>query len=186
MNEFEDIEQLLKPQCEFKASDTLKQEVLEKAREEVRPHRIIKMWPWLAAACVVGFIIMILMPPKTAVENPAEGNQLVAKAETTKVETPKAVEAQQSEPTPEPTNISTETPQPSKAASTPRKSRQVTKEKSVEAPQEEPVQMSEETRMELLLASLNKDVPKMEDIDTAEEIRQMRMRGERLTSMCNF
>jgi len=186
MNEFEDIEQLLKPQCEFKASDTLKQEVLEKAREEVRPHRIVKMWPWLAAACVVGFIVMVLMPPETATENPAEGNQLVAKAETLKVETPKVVVEQQAEPTPEPTNISVETPQPSKVASTPRKPRQVAKEKSVEAPQEEPVQMSEETRMELLLASLNKDVPKMEDIDTAEEIRQMRMRGERLTSMCNF
>ena len=31
----EDIEQLLKPQCEFKASDTLKEEVLAQAREEV-------------------------------------------------------------------------------------------------------------------------------------------------------
>ena len=186
MNEFEDIEQLLKPQCEFKASDTLKQEVLEKAREEVRPRRIVKMWPWLAAACIAGFIIMLLMPPKAATENPAEGNQLVAKVETLKVETPKAAEDQQAEPTPEPTNVSVETSQPSKAASPRRKPRQVMKEKPVEAPQEEPVQMSEETRMELLLASLNKDVPKMEDIDTAEEIRQMRMRGERLTSMCNF
>lgn len=186
MNEFEDIEQLLKPQCEFKASDTLKQEVLEKAREEVRPHRIVKMWPWLAAACVVGFIIMVLMPPKTAVDNPAEGKQLVAKAEMPKAGTPEVVKEPQAEPTPEPTSISTETPQPSKVASTPRKPRQIAKEKPVEAPQEEPVQMSEETRMELLLASLNKDVPKMEDIDTAEEIRQMRMRGERLTSMCNF
>ena len=186
MNEFEDIEQLLKPQCEFKASDTLKQEVLEKAREEVRPHRIVKMWPWLAAACIAGFIIMVLMPPKTAVDNPAEGNQLVAKAETLKVETPEAVKDQQAEPMPEPENVSVETSVPSKAVSTPRRPRQIAKEKPVEAPQEEPVQMSEETRMELLLASLNKDVPKMEDIDTAEEIRQMRMRGERLIGMCNF
>ncbi|MBO4811810.1 MAG: hypothetical protein J5552_09665 [Prevotella sp.] len=37
MNEFEDIEQLLKPQCEFKASDTLKHEVMEKARQELPP-----------------------------------------------------------------------------------------------------------------------------------------------------
>ena len=186
MNEFEDIEQLLKPQCEFKASDTLKQEVLEKAREELRPHRIVKMWPWLAAACVVGFIIMFLMPPKTAVDNPAEGNQLVAKVDTTKVEKSEVAEEQQAEPTPELENVSVETPPPSKAASTPRKPRQIAKEKPTEAPQEEPVQMSEETRMELLLASLNKDVPKMEDISTEEEIRQMRMRGERLIGMCNF
>ena len=30
---------------------------------------------------------------------------------------------------------------------------------------------------------LNKDVPQMEEIDTEEEIRQIRMRGERLISM---
>ena len=186
MNEFEDIEQLLKPQCDFKASDTLKQEVLEKAREEVRPHRIVKMWPWLAAACVAGFIIMLLMPPRTTTENLAEGNQLVAKAETLKVETPKATEDQQAASTPEPADVSVETPQPSKAVSTTRRPRRVVKKEPVEEPQEEPVQMSEETRMELLLASLNKDMPKMEDISTEEEIRQIRMRGERLTSLCNL
>ena len=61
MNEFEDIEQLLKPQCEFKASETLKQQVMEKAREEIHPRRTIKLWPWLAAACVVGFMFLLLM-----------------------------------------------------------------------------------------------------------------------------
>jgi len=181
MNEFEDIEQLLKPQCEFKASDTLKQEVLEKAREEIHPRRIVKLWPWLAAACVAGFIIMLLMPPKTTTENPAEGNQLVAKVKTQKV-----AEGQQVDPMPEPDSISVETPIPSKAASVPQRPRRVVKKEPVEEPQEEPVQMSEETRMELLLATLNKDVPQMEDISTEEEIRQIRMRGERLTSMCNF
>lgn len=182
MNEFEDIEQLLKPQCDFKASDTLKQEVLEKAREEVRPHRIVRMWPWLAAACVAGFIIMLLMPPRTTTEKLAEGQQLVAE----KVETPKAAEDQQAEPTPEPENVSVETPVPSKAASTPQRPRRVVKKEPVEEPQEEPVQMSEETRIQLLLATLNKDVPQMEDISTEEEIRQIRMRGERLTSLCNL
>ena len=185
-NEFEDIEQMLKPQCEFMASDALKQEVMERAREEVRPHRTIKLWPWLAAACVAGFIIMVLMPPKSSTENPAEGNLLVAKVETTKVETTKAVEEKQVDSTPEPENVSVETPVPSKATPTAKRPRRVIKKEPVEEPQEEPVQMSEETRIQLLLASLNKDVPKMEDIDTEEEIRQMRMRGERLTSMCNF
>ncbi len=65
MNEFEDIEQLLKPQCEFKASDTLKQEVIEKARQEIKPRRIVKMWPWLAAACVAGFMLLLFAPPET-------------------------------------------------------------------------------------------------------------------------
>ena len=63
--EFEDIEQLLKPQCEFKASETLKQEVIEKARQEIKPRRIIKMWPWLAAACVAGFMWILFAPPET-------------------------------------------------------------------------------------------------------------------------
>ena len=65
MNEFEDIEQLLKPQCEFKASDTLKQEVMEKARQEAKPRRIVRMWPWLAAACVAGFMLLLFAPPET-------------------------------------------------------------------------------------------------------------------------
>ena len=63
--EFEDIEQLLKPQCEFKASDALKQEVMEKARQEVKPRRIVKIWPWLAAACVAGFMWLLFTPPET-------------------------------------------------------------------------------------------------------------------------
>ena len=171
MNEFEDIEQLLKPQCEFKASETLKQEVMEKAHEEIRPRRTIKLRPWLAAACVIGFIVMYLMPPKSAVENSMEGKPLVAE----KVEKPKtAEETKQVTSTPEPMK-SVETPKPPRA----KKPRLKVKE----APVEEPVEMSEETRMELLLASLSDDEPQMEDINTKEEIRQIRMRGERLISM---
>ena len=170
MNEFEDIEQLRKPQCEFKASETLKQEVMQKAREEVRPRRTVRLWPWLAAACVVGFMMMLLMPPKSA----TDGEQPVAK-----VETPKPAETKQAEPAPEPATVKVETPQQPKAQKPRRK---VSRAKQPE-PQEESVQMSEETRMELLLASLNKDEPQMEEIDTEEEIRQIRMRGERLISM---
>lgn len=170
MNEFEDIEQLLKPQCEFKASETLKQEVMQKAREEIRPRRTIKLWPWLAAACVVGFMFLLLMPPKSA----TDGEQPVAK-----VETPKAPETKQAETTPEPATVKVETPQQPKA----QKPRRKVGRAELSEPQEEPVEMSEETRMELLLASLNEDEPQMEDISTEEEIRQMRMRGERLVNI---
>ena len=170
MNEFEDIEQLLKPQCEFKASETLKQEVMQKAREEVSPRRTVRLWPWLAAACVVGFMMMLLMPPKSA----TDGEQPVAK-----IETAKAPEPKQAETTPEPTTVKVEAPQQPKA----QKPRRKVSRAEQSEPQEEPVQMSEETRMELLLASLNKDEPQLEDIDTEEEIRQIRMRGERLISM---
>ncbi len=73
MNEFndiEDIEQLLKPQCEFHASDTLKDEVIAKAKEiaetGTRPRRV-SIFAWLAAACVAGIIGLFLMPPEQSV-----------------------------------------------------------------------------------------------------------------------
>ena len=71
MNDFEDIEQLLKPQCEFKASDTLKQKVMEMASQEIKPRRIVKMWPWLAAACVAGFMWILFAPPETTQKDEA-------------------------------------------------------------------------------------------------------------------
>ena len=73
--EFEDIEQLLKPQCEFKASDALKQEVMEKARQEAKPRRIVKMWPWLAAACVAGFMLLLFVPPKAQNDEALQAQQ---------------------------------------------------------------------------------------------------------------
>ena len=50
---------------------------------------------------------------------------------------------------------------------------------------EETVQMSEETRMELLLAmsNQNNELPQMEEIDIEEEIRQIRQRGEQMINM---
>ena len=50
---------------------------------------------------------------------------------------------------------------------------------------EETVQMSEETRMELLLAmsNQNNELPQMKEIDIEEEIRQIRQRGEQMINM---
>lgn len=168
MSDFEDIEQLLKPQCEFKASDTLKQKVMEEARQEVKPRRIVRAWSWLAAACVVGFMVIFLTPPKTTTE---EIPLVAAKVETTKpVEEPKQVVS-----TPEPVSVKVETPKRQKV----KRPRRVVKD----VPKEEPVEMSEETRKALILARLETDMPQMETIDPEEEIRQIRMRGERLISM---
>lgn len=179
MNEFDDIEEMLKPQCEFKASDTLKQEVIDKARKEVHPHHTLRLWPWLAAACAVGFMVMFLMPPQSSTDGSVKGTQLVAE----KVAPQKNVEEQQAEPLPELTNISTDSPKSSKASAPHKRPRQRVEKVPAEAPQEEPVQMSEETRMELLLARLAEDMPKMEDINTDEDICQLRMRGKQLISM---
>ncbi len=38
---------------------------MEKARQEVKPRRIVKIWPWLAAACVAGFMWLLFTPPET-------------------------------------------------------------------------------------------------------------------------
>lgn len=75
-NDIEDLEQLLKPQCEFHASDKLKDEVIAKAKAEVRPRKV-RLLPWLAAACVAGIIGLFLMPPKPSVSE----TPVVAKVE---------------------------------------------------------------------------------------------------------
>jgi hypothetical protein len=183
-NSFDDVEQMLKPLCEFKASNTLKQNVMEKARQEIHPTRIIRMWPWLAAACVIGFLIIFLKPPKTAREQAPKEEQIVAKAETTK-----AVEGKQGDSIPKQKDFSTETTiQPHAESISPkhRKTRataQRPRPNHLEESIEEPVQMSEKTRMELLLASLDEKMPQMEEINTEEEILQIRIRGERLIKM---
>ena len=183
-NSFDDVEQMLKPLCEFKASNTLKQNVMEKARQEDHPTRIIRMWPWLAAACVIGFLIIFLKPPKKAIEQAPKEEQIVAKAETTK-----AVEGKQEDSTPEQKDFSTETniqphaesisPKHRKTRATAQRPRPNYLKESIE----EPVQMSEKTRMELLLASLDEKMPQMEEINTEEDILQIRIRGERLINM---
>lgn len=183
-NSIEDVEQMLKPLCEFKASKALKQNVMEKARQEDHPSRIIRIWPWLAAACVIGFLIIFLKPPKTVIEQAPKEEQIVTKAETAK-----AVEVRQEDGTPEQKDFSTETtnqphaesitPKHRKTSTTAQKPRPNHLEESIE----EPVQMSEETRMELLLASLDEKMPQMEEINTEEEILQIRIRGERLIKM---
>lgn len=76
--ELEDIEQMLKPQCEFKASDTLKEEVLAQAREEVKPQRKVNLWPWVAAACVVGFAMLWFTPPEETQKDEALHAYLVS------------------------------------------------------------------------------------------------------------
>ena len=61
---FEDIEQLLQPQCDFHASSQTKQQVIEKARKSLVSHRTLRIFPWICAACVAGIIAIILQPPK--------------------------------------------------------------------------------------------------------------------------
>lgn len=59
----EELERMLSPQCEFHASEELKDKVMNEARAVSRPHRL-RLIPWLAAACVAGILVIFLTPPK--------------------------------------------------------------------------------------------------------------------------
>lgn len=173
---FEDIEQMLKPQCEFKASDTLKEEVLRKAKDEVAPHRSINMWHWVAAACVVGVLTIFLMPPKTN-NNVVEDTKAVAKVEQQETNKTASLKTEET-PMAEPVSEIVVAQKHSKATSVTATAVSQTTEEA--EPDEEPVQMSEETRMELLMAYLSPEAQMPVEIDHEEEIRQMRIRGERM------
>lgn len=73
---FEDIEQLLQPQCDFHASSQTKQQIIEKARKSLVSHRTLRIFPWICAACVAGIIAIILQPPKDTTS--ASGNATMA------------------------------------------------------------------------------------------------------------
>lgn len=176
---FEDIEQMLKPQCEFKASDTLKEEVIEKAREEIAARRSIKMWPWAAAACVAGVLIMFLMPPKTN-DEVVEDTHIVAKVEPPVTNT---TASQHAEETPVDEGVSETVVAQRHSKATSVTATAVSQPTEEAEPDEEPVQMSEETRMELLMAYLSPEEQMPMEIDHEEEIRKLRQRGEHLLSM---
>lgn len=173
---FEDIEQLLKPQCEFKASDTLKEEVIEKAREEIAARRFINMWPWAAAACVAGVLIMFLMPPKTNVEV-VEDTQIIAKVEPPVTNTTARLQPKE---TPEDKDVIETVVVQKQSKATSVTATAVSQPTEEAEHDEEPVQMSEETRMELLMTYLSPEEQMPMEIDQEEEIRQMRIRGERM------
>ena len=175
---FEDIEQMLKPQCEFKASEALKEEVLRKAEDEVTPHRSVRVWPWLAAACVAGILVLFMMPPEST-DNVVEEKPIIAKVdETPVIGTPKVVETPEHEKIIENIQPRKKTKTTPQVISTP----QVIEDKPIEEPIDEPIQMSEETMIELLMAYLTDTGNEQREINHEEEIQQMRIRGDRMIS----
>lgn len=149
----------------------------EEYDKAVKPARTIRVWQWAAAACVAGVLTMFLMPPKT-VNEMVEDTQIVAKAEPQVTNTTTA--SQQAEETPK-AEFASETVASQKQSKATSVAVAVVPRPTEESEQEEePVQMSEETRMELLMACLSPEEQMPREIDTEEEIRQMRMRGERM------
>lgn len=151
------------------AFDFTKDEVDAMFVAEPAKKRII--WPWIAAACAIGALIMFVTPPKPA-EEPTD--HALASAVITK--TPKTEEDPVKTP-PIQETVVTEKQKPNRISSQPQKPQQEIVEEEAE---EEPVRMSEETRMEIILASLEEKVPISEEFDFEEDIRQLRQRGQQM------
>ena len=161
-NDMEDLEQLLKPQCEFHASDKLKDEVIAKAKAEVRPRKV-RLLPWLAAACVAGIIGLFLMPPEQSeekimskVENVSPQTESVRSVETTP-EPSVAVVDKKHQVKPSVKNVETEEPQ-------------------VQEPQPRRIkpQVQEQYDEEIMLSEYDVPITRPENlIDTPEDLAQI-------------
>lgn len=145
----------------------------------VKPARTIPMWHWVAAAArVAGVLTMFLMPPKTTYYV-VEDNTVIAKVKPAPI-----VMDEPKEDIPKPEPVAKEGIEPEKESKT-MLQKAVSQSTDEPEPEDEPVQMSEDTRMELLMAYLSTEEQMARKIDPEEEIRKLRQRGERLLNMCS-
>ncbi len=161
-NDMEDLEQLLKPQCEFHASDKLKDEVIAKAKAEVRPRKV-RLLPWLAAACVAGIIGLFLMPPEQSEE------KIMSKVENV---SPKTESVRSVETTPEPSVAVVDKKQQVK----PSVKNVETEEPQVQEPQPRRIkpQVQEQYDEEIMLSEYDVPITRPENlIDTPEDLAQI-------------
>lgn len=145
--------------------------LMQRVEKEVncKPKRSVVVWPWIAAACVIGVLMMVFTPPRSAdddalvaeskseVKVPATMEVTAVKATEPKVET---IEKPKAEVRQEPS------------------SRKVMTDKPVETAEEEPVRMSEATRLEIMLASYEEEVPLMNDEEFKEDIIALQKMGQ--------
>ena len=161
-NDIEDLEQLLKPQCEFHASDKLKDKVIAKAKAEVRPRKV-RLLPWLAAACVAGIIGLFLMPPEQSEE------KIMSKVENV---SPKTESVRSVETTPEPSVAVVDKKQQVK----PSVKNVETEEPQVQEPQPRRIkpQVQEQYDEEIMLSEYDVPITRPENlIDTPEDLAQI-------------
>lgn len=139
--------------------------------ERNRKPRIIKMWPWAAAACIIGILIMVFTPPRSADKTPLVAESKPAVEVPTTVE---KLEVKAAEPKVEtiekPKAVTRHKPAPKK----------VVTDKPAETAEEEPVRMSEATRLEIMLASTKSPRRRMSDEDFKNDINEFRKMGERI------
>lgn len=139
--------------------------------ERNRKPRIIKMWPWAAAACIIGILIMVFTPPRSADKTPLVAESKPAVEVPTTVE---KLEVKAAEPKVEtiekPKAVTRHKPAPKK----------VVTDKPAETAEEEPVRMSEATRLEIMLASTKSPRRRMSDEEFQNDIKEFRKMGERI------
>lgn len=139
--------------------------------ERNRKPRIIKMWPWAAAACIIGILIMVFTPPRSADKTPLVAESKPAVEVPTTVE---KLEVKAAEPKVEtiekPKVVTRHKPAPKK----------VVTDKPAETAEEEPVRMSEATRLEIMLASTKSPRRRMSDEEFQNDINEFRKMGERI------
>lgn len=141
-----------------------------------------QIWAWLAAACVIGVVALYLTPPKSTGDGVSDSQSLVARTEqTSQPKTDITLSTQGQNAKPAETKASVQVEAPIRQLTVQPKATDDTYTPAVE--EEDSVQMSEDTKIELLMASLTEDIPTIEEIDIEDEIRQLRQRGERLMSM---
>lgn len=165
-------------QEEDDAEDIFAVDYTDEYDKVAKPTRTIRMWHWATAACVAGVLIMFLMPPKTSTEV-VEDTNVVAKAEPPITNKTASL---QTEETPVDEDVSETVIAQKHSKATSVTATAVSQPTEEAEPDEEPVQMSEDTRMELLMAYLSPEEQMPMEFDPEEEIRQMRMRGERMLS----
>ena len=77
--------------------------LMKRVGKQTRTSRVRKLWPWLAAACVVAFIVVYVTPPKGTAGDGTDGPQAIAEVIENKevktiepeVEEPKVEEARE-------------------------------------------------------------------------------------------
>ena len=146
------------------------------------PAPVRRLWTMVAAACAIGIIALFLMPPKSTEDGVSDSQSLVAKTDQTsqpKTDITLSTQGQSTKSAETKANVQAETP--IRQLTVQPKATDDTYTPAVE--EEDSVQMSEDTKIELLMASLTEDIPKIEEIDIEDEIRLLRQRGERLMSM---
>lgn len=166
--------------------------LMQRVEKEVnrKPKRSVVVWPWIVAACVIGVLMMVFTPPRSAdddalvAENKSEVKATEIKAGPT-VEAPVAVNETKTEAkedskpkTVGKSNVETET-EPKAEVRLESASLQDVAEQPVEIT-EEPDQMSEDTRFEIILASYEEKIQSMDEEKFNQDIIKLQKFGEHI------